>query len=347
MQVGGKAIIYFLLIVSVFWVGKTKAQIVWDTLHLINGQVVYGELKSISLGNVKFKMEGIGETTLKMSKVKTIAASTRLYRVETITKKVFFSTLKPSDKSGYVIVGDDDGGGEIPIDYIGYLSYYSENRNLFEGNVSVGFNYTKSSDIGRINFDGQLNYIMRKVTYSLVASTILTKDKQVWYREREAARLTGTYFIDSKWKTTGILNYQLNKELGLQFRLQQGAGIGYMLVSTSRVRLSSLSGLVVNQEKSIESSSVNVTSEIPIFLNFYFFRFHKPEITFSTYQNIYFSWTEKGRIRHDGDIRLDWKVISDFNVNLRFYSNFDNRPLTVTSSTFDYGLVFGIGFKWD
>jgi hypothetical protein len=327
---------------------RASSQQVWDTLYLRNGQVVFGTLKKISLGLVQFKVEDISEVNLKMSKVKTIKANSKLYRIETINKKVFFSTLEPAKKDGYIRVGDSTGGGgEFPLDYIGYLSYYSEDRTLFEGNVSAGFNYTKSSNIGRFNIDATLRYIMKKFVIKNTISAIVTSENDEWYRDRESFQLSATYLMNTKWKSIALANYQLNRELGLQSRFQEGVGLGYNILAQSKARLVAVTGLVVNQEKSYTDEKASFTAEIPVSLDFEYFKFSKPEISLSNLHNVYFSLSEKGRIRYDGELRVDWKVIKDFYVNLKLYFNYDSKPLSGSGASSDYGTVFGITYKWD
>lgn len=341
------AFIAFVFLQIFFCGEKIYAQQAWDTLYLRNNQKVYGELKGISLGKVKFDMEGINVAELKMNKIRTINATSKLYRIETINKKVFFSTLQQSAKPGYVWVVDSTGGAEMPLDYIGLLSYFSDKRTIFEGNASAGYNYTKSSDIGRVNIDATLRYIFKKVVLQNVISAIVTSDQGVWYRDRESFSLSSTFLLNYKWKALALLNYQRNRELGLESRFQEGAGVGYNIISKTHLRFATLTGLVVNQEKGFEDESYQVTAEIPVAFDFDFFRFNKPEFSFSTNQNVYFSVTQQGRVRYDGEIRADWKVISDFTLNLKFYYNYDNKPLSGSGVSFDYGTVFGIGYKWD
>lgn len=336
------------LFLQIFYCGeKLYAQQEWDTLYLRNGQKVYGELKSISLGRIKFKMEDINLAELKMNKISSINATSKLYRIETINQKVFFSTLQKSARPGYVWVVDSTGGAEMPLDYIGLLSYFSAKGEIFEGNVSAGYNYTKSSNIGRINLDVTMRYILKKVILQNVISAIVTSDQGVWYRDRESFSLSGTYLVNYRWKALALLSYQRNRELGLESRYQQGVAMGYNIISKSHLRFAALSGLVVNQEKGFEDESFQVTAEIPVAFDFDFFRFNKPEISVSTNQNIYFSVTQMGRVRYDGEIRADWKVVSDFTLNLKFYYNYDNKPLSGSGVSFDFGTVFGIGYKWD
>ena len=346
MRLLTNSIPFFLIFVFCFSCGL-KAQETWDTLFLKNGQVVYGELKQVIMGKVKFKIEGLNETSVTMDKIQTIHAIKRLYRIETITKQVFFSTLGKSGRLGYVVVGDSAGGAEVPLGYLAMVTYFSSKKNLFEGNVSAGYNFTKSSNIGRLNLDATLRYIMKKFIVSNTTSLIFTQEASESYRDRENVLFSGTYLINSTWKTIAMLNYQLNRELGLQFRFQEGGAIGYNILSKSYMRFDAITGLVVNQEKSFDGTDTKLTSEVPVIFNFDFFKFQKPDINIATYNSFFFSLTQKGRIRQDGELRFDWEVISDFTINLKFYYNYDNKPLSGQSSNFDYGTVFGIGFKWD
>jgi hypothetical protein len=318
-----------------------------DTLFLNSGQIVFGDLKGIALGKVTFKMKDLTTADINMDKVKTISANSHLFRIETVNKKVFYSRIFSSERTGYIKVIDSTGGGEIPLSYINTLTYYGAKKNIFEGNVSSGFNYTKSSNIGRFNLDVTMRYIMKRFTIQNKSSNILTLENDKWEHDRSSVLFTGTYYVNPTWKAIGLFNYQLNRELGLQYRFQQGAGAGYSIFANTSVRLWSLVGIVVNQEKSFDSEQVNWTSEIPVVLNFDLFRFSKPKISVSVDNSLFNSLTQKGRLRFDNEVRVGLELLKDFTFNLQFYSNYDNKPLSGTGSTLDYGIVFGIGFKWD
>jgi hypothetical protein len=333
----------FVLLISTLHCGAQSI----DTLYLNNGQIVFGDMKGIALGKVTFKMKDLTTADISIDKVKTISANSYLFRIETVNKKVFYSRIFSSERPGYIMVLDSTGGGEIPLTYINTLTYYGAKKNIFEGTVSSGFNYTKSSNIGRFNLDATMRYIMKRFTIQNKSSTILTLENNKWERDRSSVLFTGTYYVNPTWKVIGLLNYQLNRELGLQYRYQQGAGAGYSIFANTGVRLWTLVGIVVNQEKSFESDQANWTSEIPVVLNFDLFRFSKPKISVSVDNSLFNSLTQKGRIRFDNEVRVGLEVIKDFTLNLQFYSSYDNKPLSGTGAAFDYGIVFGLGFKWD
>lgn len=321
---------------------------VWDTLYFTNGQVFYGTLKKISLGRVDFDIEGVSLQTIKLSKIKTIEASRRFYRIETIANKVIFTTISSSPKPGFVEIGDSTGGTiSLPLNYISYLSYYSSRNNIWEGSVSSGYTFTRSSRIGRFNFDGTLRYVMKAADAVLTASTIITGENGTWSRERELVRLNSAYFINATLRLGGLLSYQRNLELGLQRRYQEGIAMGLNFISNRKMKGEVITGLVYNQERNINVTENANSFEIPLLLTYDFFNFSKPEVTLKTTQNLYKSITEWGRIRHDGELKIDWKVISDFSISIKLYDNYDSRPPSAEAKNLDYGIIFGLTYKFD
>jgi len=65
-----------------------------------------------------------------------------------------------------------------------------------------------------------------------------------------------------------------------------------------------------------------------------------------TTQNLITSITQWGRFRHDGQLNVRWKIISDFYINLQLYDNYDNKPPGKNAATFDFGVVFGLTYKF-
>jgi len=103
---------------------------------------------------------------------------------------------------------------------------------------------------------------------------------------------------------------------------------------------------VINQELSVENVKSGNLTEFFSQLQFNLFRFTKPEINIDFSETVFFGITEKGRIRNDGELDINWEMIDDLNLSLGFYTNFDNQPPGKGSITFDYGLVFGVNFKF-
>jgi hypothetical protein len=118
------------------------------------------------------------------------------------------------------------------------------------------------------------------------------------------------------------------------------------VISAPQVRLKTATGIVFNQELSTEGEK-RPTVEIPWVNSFNFFSFRKPEMNLQSTQNLYFSLSQKGRIRHDGQIKLSWEIINDLSINITLYDNYDSRPPGgATANDLDFGVVFGLTYSF-
>jgi len=319
-----------------------------DTLFLRNNTAFLGQLRGINLGKLEFDLDFATIVNIKVSNVSTIHAETNLYRVQTTNKKIYLCHILPDTLPGSVLLRNGDQTLiSVSIRDISSLSYFNEKgKNAWDGNVTLGYSYTRSSNIGRINFDGSVKYLLPKSDLKMTASSITTQNRGQFIRDREAASLSATKYFSTTWRGTVLVNYQRNLELGLARRFQQGFGTGYTYLNTRRLQGLLFSGFLLNQEKNTDGISKKLQAEIPLLVSFDFFKFSKPDISITSNVGVYFSLTQKGRVRQDADLRVRWKVIGDFTINLQLYNNFDNQPPVATASQLDYGIVFGLGYEF-
>lgn len=330
----------------ILMVSSAVAQ-VKDTLFLFNSEVLIGELKSITLGKVNIDADDIGVVSIKVTKIKTIKAASHYYRLESIHRAVYFTLIQPDTTPGKIHIRSGDSTLSLPIEDIANLRPFKSLKTaLWEGAVSAGYSFTRSSKIGRLNSDLTLKCMTRNFEIDGNYSIIVTQTDTGWTRDNENGGITGYYYISTLWQALAFLNYQRNLELGLARRFQEGLGLSYNLVSTNHVRLRTGTGVVLNQEVNTEGTSTPTQVEIPVVNTFNFFSFRKPEMDLTSTQNLYFSLTSKGRIRHDGQIKLNWKLITDFSLNLTLYDNYDSQPPGENATTLDYGIVFGISYSF-
>jgi hypothetical protein len=133
----------------------------------------------------------------------------------------------------------------------------------------------------------------------------------------------------------------------LERRIQEGVGMGNKYLTSKHVYGWARSGFVLNQERNIEKVSSGNLTEIFGQIQFNFFKFTKPEINFLLSETFYYSLTQAGRFRNDGETDLSWEIIKDFDLNFTFYNNFDNQPPTAGSRKFDFGIVFGMSYTFE
>lgn len=318
-----------------------------DTIFMRDGTILSGELKGLKSGRVEFDIDNISIVKIKYDKIQMLKAITHQYRLETSDRKIYFGYIRRGDSTGIIRISSEDTTVLIPISHVAFMtSFDGTSFSHIRGYISSGFNYTRSSNAGRFNLDASMTWQFERLRTDLTGSMFVSQLDTGWVRDRENLNLQSYYLLNPWISVGGSLKYQRNYELGLARRYQEGIGVVYSMLSENNLQLKALSGLVLNQERNLEGESFSNQVEIPITLSLDFFKFSKPNISINSTQSAYFSITDAGRLRLDGDTRVSWEIIDDLDLSIQFYHNFDNRPPSGSSRNWDYGTVLGLKYTF-
>ena len=335
--------ILFFVVIS----GNLVSQKLKDTLFFKNGSMVLGEIKTIKLGVVNFDPDDANDISVQLIKLKTITAPGVIFRIETTDDHVLYGKLFPNARPGYVTIVNEKDTVEWLLEGISVLYPFKDAfLDRFSGNVGLGYTYTRSSNFGRFNFDLSANYVTRKDEVSFGANGIYSVSDTAFSRDQENVNLKYNYYVGSTWFLTAFLSYQRNLELGISRRLQQGLGVGNKFITTQHIYGWLRTGVAINQQQSTDDVKSGTLTELFGQVQFNFFRFTAPKISLDFSQTLFYSLSQKDRIRNSGQTNLSWELISDFNLNLGFYNNYDSKPPASAASTFDFGIVFGLSYKF-
>jgi len=324
-----------------------KAQVVKDTLYFTNGTMVIGKLKKVKLGVVTFDPDYANDITVQLRKIKWIEARTKIFRIETIQDKLIFGVLaKDADPFIINVIQEGDTNRISVLDISNLYPFDQTVLERFSGNFGLGYSYTRSSNFGRLNFDGAIRYSSLKQEITLNFSGIYTVTDSGMTRDREDVSLKYNQYFTPRSFSTAFLVYQRNLELGLKRRYQEGLGLGNKFLTSRYIYAWARAGMVLNQELSTENEYSGVLSEAFTQVQFNFFRFEKPEFNVDLYESVFFGIAQNGRIRNDSELDINWEIVRDLRLNLGFYTNFDNQPPSSGNRSFDYGVVFGLNYKF-
>lgn len=322
-----------------------SAQDLKDTIYFLNGTRVIGKIKSIKLGVLTFDPDDANDITVQLRKLRAIAAVRQIFRIETVHNLVYFGKMRPHQDAGYAVIYTAADTVNLQIEEISVLYPFKDDfLQRFSGLASAGFNFTKSSGFGRLNFDGTLNYKSKKQEITLSASGIYTISDSAFSRDREDLSLKYNHYFTPTWFGTLILKYQRNLELGLDRRYQEGAGAGNKFITGRHVYAWTRLGVVINQELNTEGVNSGALTEISGQFEFDFFRFTKPEVRCTIAQAFYYSLSQNGRFRNDGQTDLNWEIVKDLRFTLTLYNNLDTQPPTEGAPKLDYGIVVGFSY---
>ena len=318
-----------------------------DSIILYNGQQLIGEVQQASLGTISIDDIDLKIVNIKMFKIKRLII-TEPFKIETIDKKFYYGSMRTNDKEGWVDIHTIEGV-VVPLRITHIFLLISLEKGFFKrlnGNVSAGLSFTKSSQIGQVNFSGNAQYSTKLFDYQLSATTIASIDTGSYSRDNENAQFLVTYDLTSSWFLASSAQYQRNLELSIARRYLIMAGGGNKLFIKKNWRLMALTGMTVSQEKSTEGSNSAALFEVPFSLIFNFYQFQHPDIQITSTQSAYFSLSQPGRVRYDGATTFSWQLIRYFYLNISPYTNFDNQPPGGMGAKFDYGIVVGLSYKF-
>ena len=320
-----------------------------DSVFFYHGQMLLGEVLTIAEGKLQLDSDDAGVVNIKYYKIRTFHAGIHFYRIRTVDEQILYGRIVTSKKDGFIQVEFAGTLTEIPIESIVRVQRYEDSFwERITGSISAGYDYTRSSNIGRLNFDLGLKYLAQEAEVNVNANTISTQQGGSFSRDIENVSLGGVYYLDYSWILAGRLSYQRNLELSILRRFQEFGGAGYLLIQKFDQQLMVVSGIAMNQELSVEGERSGNLFEVPLIANYSLYLFQNPNLQFDINQNMYFGITDSGRIRNDGNTRLSWEPFNDFLIGLNFYNNYDNKPPDGENArNFDFGTVLSFGYKFD
>jgi hypothetical protein len=114
------------------------------------------------------------------------------------------------------------------------------------------------------------------------------------------------------------------------------------------MEISAAAGAVVTQERfSNEAGSTSATNlEGLVVANWSAFRFDSPKLDFNMSLGLFPSFTDWGRVRGQGDLRVKYELFKDFNAGILFSETFDTRPPSESVSKSDYITTLTIGWSY-
>lgn len=308
-----------------------------DKVHLKNGDILTGEIKSLKFAKLSFDMTGPGLIQIKWEEITDLKS----------TKK-----LQITLKKGEVFVTSIDSlfiqNKEIKLeDIVEIVQIKDQFLKRLDGDANLGFNYAKSSDIAQFNFNGSLAFRKPRTELRLKVNSVLSRSSgdTILARKQDATlNLEKQYKHSYYYKTD--LAWQQNTQLGLRNRVLLTGGGGKYILNDNHRRLLCGTGLSYNVEQSNLSEGFVTNLEGLATFQFKKFRYSTPKIAIDLLYTIYPGISNWGRIRMDFQVQTKIEIFKDLFVGLNFYELYDNRPPSGTQSKTDYGVNFTVGYEF-
>tara|TARA_R100001369_G_scaffold10707_5_gene23906 strand:+ start:23805 stop:24899 length:1095 start_codon:yes stop_codon:yes gene_type:complete len=330
----------FFFISSLFFCLGISAQN--DTIRLISGDQLVGEIKMISEGVLKIETAySDKDFNIEFNKVKRLVIQRKCLVVLTGNRRRF-GYIKSKDIGRITITLDNNVQEEYAISEIIMLKEVRENFfKRFKASIDLSYNFTRANRTQQLSVSGNLNYNSELWRFEADINSLNTNQEDVDQTQRTDASLEFVRLLQKQLYLIGEIPYLSNTEQALDSRISPSLGVGKFIVSTNKLYLGLSTGFTLNIENYSDTTLDKKSTEVFIATTFKIY--DVKDFDFVTDLKLYPSISENGRFRTDYNLSLKYDLPLDFYIKLGFTLNYDNKP-AIAGNDVDY--IFTSGFGW-
>jgi hypothetical protein len=316
-----------------------------DVVVLVNGDEITGEVKGLSQGILRYKTDSMGTLQIEWDDVRSVFADHPL-QIELVTGERFYGFLGQPEEARTLRIVAIDQGFTLPMDQVVIIDEIEETFwKQLDGSLSLGFSYTKGTDIAQLTFDHTTRHRARKHSSELTLSAIWTRNTDQPQTQRSDANLSHTRYLKHKWFAQVAVGANQNDELGLDLRLLTTGTAGLKVIQNNRSLFTVSGGLSLNREF-VQQGEDTSNIEAVFASRYRLFRYDSPKTDLTANVALYPNLTTWGRYRVEADIKLRKELITDFFWELSTYYSYDSDPPSQTAEKDDYGIVTSFGWSF-
>jgi Protein of unknown function, DUF481 len=318
-----------------------------DVVIMRNGDRLTGEVKGLEYGILELSTDHMGTVKVEWPEIASLESKIS-FDVEQIGGARSHGTLTTAD--GKLVIGGGDEPEGVSLASVTRLSELQPGFwQRVNGTFSIGYNYTKSSDISVTNFSLNSQYVAERIRSTLDMSGNRTSSPGQDATDQETISST-VQFLSNKPRFWVLLNtLESNEQLGIEKRLQSGGAVARYFRQTAYSELTGYGGLVLNAEWTTGIDEKQSSLEGVVGGQWRIFRFNDPEVSLTAQAALYPSITESGRHRSSLNVTLARDLVKDFTLSLSLYQSYDSDPPAEENGELhkkDYGVVTSLGYKF-
>lgn len=318
-----------------------------DVVHLVNGDRVTGEIKSLAYGRLELETDSLGTVQIEWPDVVRIE-SPQQFMLEDVEGNLLYGSLAMDTEARQLAVASADRvTRRIEIARVARMSQ-SENRWLdrVHGSFSLGFDYTKASDITVLSGNFNTNYRGPRSSWNFNVDVNSTRDPDQGTIDRDSVRYGYRWLQPGGRFWAGLTSVERNEETGIEARVLAGGGYGRYFLQTSSNEVAALVGITATREWATGQADDRTGLEGILGVDWRIFDFASPTTSLTARGVLFPSLTESGRYRTESNVSLRREIVSDFFFDLSFYHTYDSDPPDELASSTDYGVVTSLGYSF-
>lgn len=337
-------IFFITLIVLHFILNSLFAQSKNDTLLMINGDRLIGEVRSMHRGVLIFETKySENDFEIEWDKINEIYTDNYFY--VTLTKgKHYYGWLRSSD-SLVSIISRDSAITNTQLDKIVHIISINKGfKNRFNAEVDIGFGIAKSYNLRQLTASAGLGYKSENWLITAFGNVLNSVQDSTDPIQRADANMIFKLIIYNDWYLIPSASFLSSTEQQLNSRWNISLGIGNYIIRSNVAYWGLTAGFNRNIEDYYDENSNRYSWEG--YLGTELSLFDIGDLKLFVGAVAYPGLSEPGRWRFDGELNLKYELPLDFYVKIEFMMNYDNRPAE-GASDIDYFATFGFGWEWD
>jgi hypothetical protein len=314
-----------------------------DTVVLENGNLITGEIKALEYGKLRYSTDSMGTVMIEWDEIARIASNLS-FTVEVRDGNRFLGALAPSGDNNQLIVEGAHGRTLLELNDVVKIQHIEDNFwDRVDTYLSAGYSYSKASDITDFKFGLEMVHTNERGVSALNAISLITDDGEE-EKKYNRALLEHRRFRPNRKYWLGLLGAEQNDELGVDYRLVGGGGIGKYFFQTNLHQLSSDIGLVAVQTESKDGTSDQDVEGLWR-ATYRIYDYDTPKTSLVTSLSVFNGITNSGEYRINYDIVLRKELITDLFWDISFFSRYQSDTADEEASSTDYGISTSVGLE--
>jgi hypothetical protein len=308
-----------------------------DSVWIRNGDRITGEVKSLSRGLLKYSTDDLGTIYIEWDKVDRISTTTIL-EIQLESGRKYYGPLGLGS-AGWLVLR----GVRLPLaDIVTMAPIEGKFLGRLSGYLDLGFSYQKANKAVQLSTGAKVVYRDPRTETTLGITTFVEDRDDAEETSRLSAALTERVFLSNRWSTGLVVGYDQNEELDLAGR---GRLVGFgarTLAQSNHIEVAATGGLVLTRERYFSTDSTSNGFEGLIGATFRAFRYDRPKLDASLTSQAFPSFSIKGRVRLQNDLRLSYELVKDFMLTVTLFDTYDSKPPAAGAPKNDFGTTLAI-----
>jgi hypothetical protein len=325
-----------------------------DVIIMRNGDRITCEIKGLDADTLFISVDYILSTqSVDWSKVDHVE-SKQLFIVKTQDGLVYSGTIVTAETSGgrpvRIEILDAAANAKVEVDKSQVIKMDETSSNFwqrFNGDIGLGFIYTKGNQSAQYSLNSSVNYPRPRWTAGASYNSTLSSSTGTNPSTRNEISVNALRLLRwNNWYYAGLADFLQSSVQGIQLQSTFGAGVGRYLKNTNHATINVTGGFAWQRinylETVVPASTQDVTSAL-VGAQVRLFWFNKTTLEINNY--VLPALSEPGRVHYTLNTAYYVKLWSNLTWNISFYGNWDNRPPPGFAGS-DYGSSSGLSWTF-